>query len=588
MTSLEHRAEPDAATFNGRTWAFLALALALAVLPYLATLSFGFVYDDRLAIEENPYLRVWPGLGRLFFSDIWSLSGLGTQSNYYRPMFLLAYVGVFRIAGAAPWAFHLLNVLFHAAATGMVFILTLRFWNKASTAGIAAILFAIHPVHVEPVAWIAALSELAYTLFVLAAVYLYAERRLSRWIPIAALSCYAMSLLWKESAIAFVPLAVLYDVLVLKRWRWERWVTLVGVTVLYLVLRSLAIGGFAPSVLYPGLSLATQVMTATSNIGFYVWKLLVPYPLSAFYRPEFVSAINLKVVVTLLLVVLSLWKLRDKAAWAACWIAVSLFPVLFVSRIAVPLADRDLYLSSVGFVWLAAACIDRLGRKPSMAIVASLVLGYGALTVRRLPDWRDDLALYEQELRQNPENDAVRLLLASELGRRGQFDKALPRLDEILSRDPKNLGALLNKAGILASARDWPSLRSTCAVVFALDPNSARCLMDMGYVDEDEGKLREAREKFARAYQVDPALSQALLHQGILEARMGDLSEAVRTLETAVERSPTAPAWTNLGSVYANRGEMKKAVQAFKTAVSVDPTFEPARRNLEIALADFR
>src|SRR5688572_300431 len=152
-----------------RRWALLALVLAAATLPYLTTLTFGFVYDDRLAIEENPHLRLWPGLGRIFLSDIWSLSGLGKESNYYRPMFLLSYEAVFHAFGAAPWAFHLLNVLFHAAVSGMVFALTLRLWQKESMATMAALLFALHPVHVEPVAWIAALSELAYTLFVLVA-----------------------------------------------------------------------------------------------------------------------------------------------------------------------------------------------------------------------------------------------------------------------------------------------------------------------------------------------------------------------------------------------------------------------------------
>jgi hypothetical protein len=297
-------------------------------------LTFGFVYDDRLAIEENPHLRVWPGLGRIFLSDIWSLSGLAKESNYYRPMFLLSYAAVFHAFGAAPWAFHLLNILFHAAASSMVFALTIRLWNRESMAAIAALLFALHPAHVEPVAWIAALSELAYTLFVLIAVYLYVQASLSKRAFAGALSVYALSLLWKESAIAFAPLAVLYDVLVLRRWHWSRWWNIASVSVAYLGVRTAAIGGLAPAVIYPDLSIATQVMTAISNVGFYAWKLLVPTNLSAFYPTEFVSGINLKVAVVLSLALLGIWKLRGKMAWAACWIVVSLFPVLLVSRIA--------------------------------------------------------------------------------------------------------------------------------------------------------------------------------------------------------------------------------------------------------------
>jgi len=339
-------------------------------------------------------------------------------------------------------------------------------------------------------------------------------------------------------------------------------------------------------VLYPDLAFSTQVFTAVTNVGFYISKLLAPIHLSAFYELEFVHGITLTVAAVVVLVLFSIWWLRGRQAWAAGWILVSLLPVLLVSRIAVPLADRDLYLPSVGFVWLAAMGIERLGRQTSVVLMAILAIAYGALTIQRLPVWRDDLPLFESELRENPESQSLRLLLASELARRGSFDEALLHLDEILKRNPGSMEALVSKAGILSSIEDWPGVRATCAAVFVKDPNSSHCLLNVGYADEREGRLADAHAKFARAFRNDPALSQALLQRGVMEARMGDLSAAVKTMESAVERNPTAPALNNLGSVYANRGEMQKAVQAFQTAVRVDPSFEPARRNLEKALAD--
>jgi len=581
-----HTVQPENDNRSSRVWLFLIIAAAAAIIPYLMTLTFGFVYDDRLAIEENAHLRVWPGLGRIFLSDVWSLSDLSTHSNYYRPMFVLAYAVVFRAVGNMPGAFHLLNVLFHSAVTGMVFFLTLRLWRKEFTAFLSALLFALHPVHVEPVAWVAALSELAFCFFVLTAVLFYSENRQARWPAVAALSSFAMALLWKESAIAYAPIAVLYDILVIRHWRWKRWLGIVAVIFAYVGFRAAAVGGLVPSVLYPDLSFSTQVFTAVTNVGFYLSKLLAPVHLSAFYELKFVHGITLTVAVVLALVLLSIWKLRGRHAWAAGWILVSLLPVLLVSRIAVPLADRDLYLPSVGFVWLAAMGIERLGRQTSVVLMAILVVAYGALTIQRLPVWRDDLPLFESELRENPESQSLRLLLASELARRGSFDEALLHLDEILKRNPDSMEALVSKAGILSSIEDWPGVRSTCAAVFVKDPNASHCLLNVGYADEREGRLADAHAKFARAFRNDPALSQALLQRGVMEARMGDLSAAVKTMESAVKRNPTAPALNNLGSVYANRGEIQKAVQAFQTAVRVDPSFEPARRNLEKALAD--
>ena len=571
-----------------RTYLLLGLVIASAVIPYLQVLGFGFVYDDHLAIEENPHLRVWPGLSRIFFSDLWSLSSLGNRSNYYRPMFLLAYEGIFHVAGTNAWAFHLANLLFHAATAVMVFVLTRRIWLKDSIALLTALFFALHPAHTESVAWIATLSELGYALFILVALYFYIQEQATTSILLLAFSSYAMALLWKESAIAFIPLIGLYDILVVRQWRWKRWIPAAGVTLAYLAVRVVALGGLAPSVVYPNLSLSTQVLTAVSNVAFYLGKLIAPIQLSAFYVPEFVTHINFQVCIVLLLAGLAFWTLRGRTAWAATWIVAGLLPVLLVSRVAVPLADRDLYLPSIGFAWIIAIALDAFGRNAMVPGAAALVIVYGVLTLQRLPVWRDDLPLFEQALQQQPDAGSIRLLLASELARRGRYDDALGHLNAVLSLHPDDLEALLNKAGVQLSMRDYPGVQTTCTKVFELEPEASRCLYNMGYLDELEGRFHEARNRFARAHALNPALAQALLHQGLMEARMGNLDVATKILEVAVRRIPTAPALNNLGSVYAERGEFAKAVRSFETALRVDPSFELARLNLERAVADSR
>jgi len=581
--------EPSSGRAKGtRFWTFVVLSILVATVPYLTSLSYGFVYDDHLALEENSYMRIWPGLDRIFLSGVWTLSSLSKESNYYRPMFVLAYEVVSHTAGVVPWAFHLLNIVFHAAATTVVFLLTFYIWRKESTAAIAALLFALHPVHVEPVAWIAALSELAYTLFVLLAVYAYAQDRKSSWFMPLSLLFYAIALLWKESAIAFIPIVLFYDILALRRWRWMRWISVMVVSLAYLGARASVLGGLAPATLHAGMSINTQVWTAISNVGFYVKTLLAPTHLSAFYSPEFVHGMTIQVFGVLLLAALIIWKLRGKTTWAAAWIVAALFPVLLVSRIAVPLADRDLYLPSVGFVWLAALWIETLPRKFGMAVLAVLTVAYGTLTVQRLPLWHDDQRLLLHEVQHDPENTTARLLLASELGRQGQIPAAITQLEEILKREPDNREALESKAGVLVSSSDWPGTRATCRIVLQKWPNSARCLLNMGFLEEQEGKLELAHVFFVKALEIDPDLLQALLHQGVVEARMGNLSQAATTLERAVERNPTAPALNNLGSVYADGGHLEKAAGAFRRAVQVDPSFEVARENLERAVTDLQ
>src|SRR5678815_3258928 len=111
-------------------------------------------------------------------------------------------------------------------------------------------------------------------------------------------------------------------------------------------------------------------------------------------------------------------------AWSGLWIVAALAPVLLVSRVAVPLADRDLYFPSIGFLWILAVLLDSFRPPIAITLCAALAIGSGVLLLEYLPAWRDDVPLFEHALKQQPASKSVRLLLASELARRGQFTKA--------------------------------------------------------------------------------------------------------------------------------------------------------------------
>jgi hypothetical protein len=108
------------------------------------------------------------------------------------------------------------------------------------------------------------------------------------------------------------------------------------------------------------MSLTTQGLTAISHLGTYLEKLLIPVNLTFFYSLQAVSRIDARIAVVLLVLAVAAWKLRGKTAFAAVWILFTLLPALAISRVVVPLAERNLYLSSVGFVWLAAEALAHL------------------------------------------------------------------------------------------------------------------------------------------------------------------------------------------------------------------------------------
>ncbi|HET9942606.1 MAG TPA: tetratricopeptide repeat protein, partial [Terriglobia bacterium] len=489
------------------------------------------------------------------------------------------------LAGAVPWAYHLLNILIHACVTAVVFLLTLELWKNLKVAGIAGLLFALHPVHTEPVIWIAAIPDLGYTLFFLLALYFYVlDYKPALHALIACVACYAVALLWKESAITFLPCIVLYDVLVVRQFRLRRYAPLMAVTVIYLTTRMLVFGTLSPSVVHEGLSLPTQALTAISHLGIYLEKLVLPLNLTFFYRLQASFTPDLRVCIVLLVLAVAAWKLRGQVAWSFYWIPLTLLPALAVSRVVVPLAERNLYLASVGFVWLAAQVLASLTNARAFALAGVLSAGYLAVDALRVPVWRDELTLFGHALQLDPDNHAIRLRMSTEFGRRGRYDEAMAQLEEILKRSPKHLNALTSKAGLHVFKKEWEAVDATCARAFEVDPNSALCHLDVGLADLQRGKKDEAWRRFDLAYQSNPRMWQAVLQQGTMAMDVGDFPAAVRKFELVLSQSPTPHVFTILGVAHARLGNPSKATAAFGEALRIDPAYMPARQALGLAL----
>src|ERR1019366_7612240 len=150
---------------------FLILFL-LGFLPYVNTLFNNFVYDDYFQVVQNPYVHSFRYLRQIFTTTVWSFQGAQGVTNYFRPIMTLGYLLTYQIAGAIPFSFHLASLVLNGLAVWLVFYLLRRFSGER-VALIAAGLFALHPIHTESVAWIAAVTDLELTVFYLATFLLY-------------------------------------------------------------------------------------------------------------------------------------------------------------------------------------------------------------------------------------------------------------------------------------------------------------------------------------------------------------------------------------------------------------------------------
>ena len=609
-----------AARTNPDTLAFLGLLL-LAWVPYLNTLSNAFVYDDIPQLVDNPYVHSFRYLGKIFGSTVWTFQGAQGVTNYYRPLMSFAYLICYHFFGPISFGFHLVNLVFHAGVVLLLFALTERLFGDRLLALSAAGLFALHPIHTESVAWIAGLPDLELSFFFLLTFlcYLRLERadsaRGASWkLHAPVLASYVLALLSKEQALVLPALAAAYEHFYRDdrgatslRLKLSRYLPLFATAAAYLAFRVLGFGGFAPSVSRPELGWYGVVLSAIALTGSYLWKLVWPVHLSAFYvfheshslRDPHVLA-GLAALLLCLNLFVWLWRSAHEISFSWLWMGATLAPVLNARWLpAAVFAERYLYLPSMGFCWLVAWAATKAWRaapsetpSPSrrllwrtmpvaLGIVAIL---YGARTIRRNRDWRSDEVLYQRILDEQPDAQFIRTNLGVVYYGRG--DSAGAEREWMRSLGPLHpYVSTLNDLGLLRTSQK----RYDEAIAFFEQamhdrPNYAEPYKNLAAAYAEMGRPADADREFRKAVELAPLNSGVRDAYGHFLLDQSRPAEAQEQFAASAENDPNADAYGNLGDLLARGGDAERARAAYQAAIALD-TFDN-RAHLGLATLD--
>lgn len=417
----------------GKSWPFGLAALVLVLAVHGGTLRNDFVFDDHKLVEANPVVRTLNPVTHLS-SSFWSRWEMG--SDYWRPVVTMSLALDRAVWGEAPWGFHLTNLLLHAAAVFLLFLL-LRGLGGTLPAAVGAALFAVHPVQVESVAFVLGRTDLLAVVFLLLAALAYRAGR-----HLAALAAFAGALLSKESAVTFPALALGIELARSGGTSWSgaladrlgpflrRIAPYLALVAVYLLLRYAVLGVLLGTPATPevswrnpvvGAPLGARWLTAVDVAARYVLLVLFPLTLSVEYGHDVVpllrSAASPSFLVSAGVVLAALgavaWLARRSplgrfgaAAAAGSYLLMShlLFPAPII------MAERVLYLPLVGVAALAAAAASGVasrlggerGRRAVIAAAVLLAVPLAARSFARVADWRDDLTLYEATTRDAP------------------------------------------------------------------------------------------------------------------------------------------------------------------------------------------
>ncbi len=555
------------ATFGSST-AIVGSLLLLAVLPYLNTLLNGFVYDDTMQVLENPYIRSFDHLKEIFGTTVWSYIGDMGGTNYYRPMMTFGYLICYQLFGPLAYGFHLTNLLLHAAIVCILFFVSIDIFKDRFLALLAAGLFALHPIHTESVAWIAAVTDLQMTLFYLLGFWCFLRVARpgggkSQRAQLGMILCLGLGLLSKEQALTLPMLATLYEHFYREdrqETTWRQKVSRYGmfwlVAVAYLVFRTQMLGALAPVLQRPDLNWTQTILSALALMGQYLSKLLWPVHLNAFYVFEkSTHFLDLRVLagvgglICCALVFALFWRRDRPVSFGILWMLATLAPVLNAQWLAAnAFTERYLYLPSVGFCWMLAWVWTHgwiwakergvVWRRAIALSLAVLALLWGARIVTRNRDWSTDLTLYTSTLASEPDAWPIRNNLGFALWLRGDREGA---------------------------EREWRA-------ALAIKPENEIVLSNLGLVYQKEKLFPEAIEYFKRALSINSKFTDAHLHLAETYLEMGVTESAERHLRAAVALSPLNIQGRNqLGELYLQRGDVAGAEEQFTQSVTSRP-----------------
>ncbi len=591
----------------------------VATTVYANTLLNGFVYDDRYQLLRNPLVTDLHQLAAIFTSSVWAPLGVQT-SNYYRPLQILIYKILYVLAGPSAFVFHLFMVSAHVANTLLLHRLTLRLTKSSRLAVLAALVFAVHPIHTEAVAWVAALPDVVLTSIVLWALCLFDQQQSAprAWQVAGHCSLYLAALMTKETGAMLLLLYAGHEWAFSGRrvrdlWRNKSLYLGLSVTLgIYLVLRVSALGGLAPMQnTYFRFTLSQYFLSAVHTLGTYLLKLLMPAYLNAFHVFHITTAVTFPVAVSLvslvaLVAVMILSRRRvvegDGAqttrpallAFGVLWIFVMLTPVLNLAGIGENVfAERYLYLPSVGFVWIVAIACDSLAeRNPrwTWAILGVVMVACSAEVITRNLDWRDDAHLFTKTVQQSPRAAVVHNALGASYIERGEIDAAIAEFRIATELQPgsshchTNLGEALLARGRTSEAID----EYKTALLLTRDETSEgmSAHFALGLAFETSGELKDAEQEYriTVASKQDAMRARSLSRLGAVLLKRGNTLYATEALRSAIVINPSSvDTVLDLAKAYSQRADYFKAVevlQAFLGAYPDDPSAYLVHRDL--------
>ena len=593
------------------------ICVALAIFTFAVYLQAGnhhfLSFDDNVYVTANPHMTG----GLTGKNMLWAFTS--TDESNWHPITWLSHLADVQCYGMNPRGHHLTGVAIHAVSSLLLLLFLFRTTGALWKSSFVAALFALHPLHVESVAWVAERKDVLSAFFGFLTLLVYAEFSEKRkpWQYILCIFCFVLGLMSKPMLVTLPVVMLLMDYWPLDRFRrGDRQPSVGRLSERALLLAKEKIPFFCCSILSAVITIYAQhhggatrsleetpfilrIENALVSYVKYLLKTLWPSDLAVLYPITFsiplwqtVGSLLLLATVTTLVIKAGCRQPYLVVGWF--WFLITLVPVIGLIQVGnQAMADRYSYIPAIGLFIMAAWGIPVLTsglkqQKTMLAVLSvAIIAASAALTWRQLGYWQDNLSLYRHALQVTTDNYVMMNNLGIELSEKGDLDGAIRAHNEAIRINPNfaashnNLGCDLDKKGDLDGAiREYQ-------LSLILNPNNAQALNNLGADFSEKGNPDAAIQKYREALQISHDDPKAHYNLGRAFTKKGMLDDAVREFATALQLSPDdAKSHVSLGLALAAKGDPEGAIREYGTAIKISPDDPEARNNLGVALVN--
>ena len=556
-------------------------------------------WDDSTYLSENPTV-----LGGLSWSSAWWALTTG-HSPYWHPMTWLSHLLDVTLFGTDAGAYHVTNLVLHIANTLLVFELFRRMTGAAGRSAFVAAIFAVHPLHVESVAWIAERKDVLSTFFWVLTVLAYIAyvRRPAAPRYLAMLVLYALALMSKPMVVTLPVVLLLLDTWPLRRdTPWPRlalekaplFVLALATSVATVIVQN-RVGAMAA---LDALPWRLRAADATAGYVAYLWKTVWPTHLAAFYPLFAISpwrVAGAALALSAVTVAVTCNRARFPYLFVGWfWYVITIAPVIgFLQAGEQGMADRFMYVPMIGLLLMVAWGVPDLatgltprGSRLIPAGAVALVAASAIAARAQVAHWSDSVSLWEHATRATPESYVAYENLGQALRERGRLEEARASYQKALEHAParapgylavihNSLGMVLTREGKTAEALD------RFAAAARLNPGFAEAHGNLANALAAEGRLADAIEHYREAVRLKPEYTEPRVGLGSALLRQGDAAAAISAYREALRLDPDlAQAHNGLGAALAMEGHDEEAMAQYTDALRLKPDLPTAHLNV--------